>query len=406
MKVLLLAPQPFYQERGTPIAVRLAAEALADKYNAPEDRIDLLVYHEGEKIGIPGVTIHRVTGCDFIKNISPGISLKKLVCDIFFFFAALRLVWAFRRDQYHLVHAVEESVFIAVVLKFIFRIPYIYDMDSSIALQATEKWIILKPLYPILSAFEKLGIKLSQAVVPVCDTLAVLADRHGSKHTHILRDVSLKAELPNARIDLRQELGIDSKEEIILYVGNLESYQGVDLLVDGFLSVEHEIPSARLVIIGGSESHRNVLKERTKDHSAAERIHIAGPRPVTALGEYLSQADILASPRSKGNNTPMKIYSYLHSGRAILATDLPTHTQVLNTDVSLLVAANSTAIGTGLKALVVDHELRKQLGKRAFDYAEQNFTLKVFRQRLWELYTKLERALGIENKASEISRTA
>lgn len=406
MKVLLLAPQPFYQERGTPIAVRLAAEALAEKYSSPDDRIDLLVYHEGEKIGIPGVTIHRVSGCDFIKNISPGISLKKLVCDLFFFIATLKLVWSNRKDQYHLVHAVEESVFIAIIIKLIFRIPYVYDMDSSIALQATEKWRILKPVYPILSAFEKLGIKLSQAVVPVCDTLAVLADRHGSRHTHILRDVSLKADLPDAKINLREELGIDSREEIILYVGNLESYQGVDLLVDGFLAVEHEIPSTRLVIIGGSEPHRLTLQSRIKNHSAADRIHVAGPRPVSALGEYLSQADILASPRSKGNNTPMKIYSYLHSGRAILATDLPTHTQVLNSDVSLLVAAEPAAIAEGLKILVQNIDLRHQLGDRAFAYAEENFTLKVFRQRLWQLYEKLEQVLGLHAKSAEISRPA
>ncbi len=30
MKILLLAPHPFYQERGTPIAVRLLAETLAE----------------------------------------------------------------------------------------------------------------------------------------------------------------------------------------------------------------------------------------------------------------------------------------------------------------------------------------------------------------------------------------
>ncbi|MBT7065178.1 MAG: glycosyltransferase, partial [Verrucomicrobia bacterium] len=56
MKILLLAPHPFYQERGTPIAVRLLAETLA----ADGHHVDLLSYHEGDNVTIhPGVTHHR-----------------------------------------------------------------------------------------------------------------------------------------------------------------------------------------------------------------------------------------------------------------------------------------------------------------------------------------------------------
>jgi hypothetical protein len=43
LKILLVAPQPFFQERGTPIAVRLLAETLA----AEGYEVHLLVYHEG-----------------------------------------------------------------------------------------------------------------------------------------------------------------------------------------------------------------------------------------------------------------------------------------------------------------------------------------------------------------------
>ena len=53
MNVLLLAPQPFYRERGTPIAVRLLAETLCSLGHA----VDLLVYHEGEDISFPGLRL-------------------------------------------------------------------------------------------------------------------------------------------------------------------------------------------------------------------------------------------------------------------------------------------------------------------------------------------------------------
>ena len=46
---------------------------------------------------------------------------------------------------------------------------------------------------------------------------------------------------------------------------------------------------------------------------------------------------MLVSPRIRGTNTPLKIYSYLRSGKPIVATDLLTHTQVLSPEVARLV---------------------------------------------------------------------
>ena len=46
MKILLLAPHPFYQERGTPIDVHLVIRVLSERLNT---EIDLLVYNEGNR---------------------------------------------------------------------------------------------------------------------------------------------------------------------------------------------------------------------------------------------------------------------------------------------------------------------------------------------------------------------
>ena len=55
----------------------------------------------------------------------------------------------------------------------------------------------------------------------------------------------------------------------------------------------------------------------------------AGERPASEIPAYLLAADVLVSPRSRGTNTPLKIYQYLRSGKPIVATRLLTHTQVL-----------------------------------------------------------------------------
>jgi glycosyltransferase involved in cell wall biosynthesis len=240
VKILFLAPQPFYQDRGTPIAVRLALEVLA---RSEGHHVDLLCYAEGADVSIPNVALHRV-GVPGISGVGPGISLKKLICDVAFAVRACRMVWRARREPYALVHAVEESVFIALFIKWFANVPYVYDMDSSLALQVTEKWWLLKPLASVLEFFERRAVKESVAVVPVCDALAVIATRHGATEAQVLSDISLlnlEQGTPE-NVDLRAEGRIPPEDLVALYIGNLESYQGIDLLIEGFATVSARVP--------------------------------------------------------------------------------------------------------------------------------------------------------------------
>jgi hypothetical protein len=70
----------------------------------------------------------------------------------------------------------------------------------------------------------------------------------------------------------------------------------------------------------------------------------AGERPAAEIPSYLLAADLLVSPRSRGTNTPLKIYQYLRSGKAIVATRLLTHTQVLSDQTAILTAGHRRRI--------------------------------------------------------------
>ena len=96
MKVLIVAPHPFYQERGTPIAVELLIRALSER----KYKIDLLTFNEGSDVTYPGLTIHRVKPFPKIKNVRPGFSGKKLLLDILVFFKLINLMIRNRSMQY------------------------------------------------------------------------------------------------------------------------------------------------------------------------------------------------------------------------------------------------------------------------------------------------------------------
>ena len=377
MNILVLAPQPFYENRGTPIATRQLLQTLSDEGHT----LDVLTYHIGQNLSIPRCRIYRIRRIPGIRRMPAGPSLKKMICDIVMLFT---LIGMLMRRRWDVIHAVEESVFMALFVKFFFRIPYVYDMDSSLPLQLSEKYAALCLILKPLTWMEALAVRNSVGVVAVCAALEERAAQH-SPETPIVRieDTSLLQDVSGDE-DLGRALSITGPR--VMYVGNLERYQGIDLLLDAFVHVFHRVSDAHLIVIGGSAEHIKKYRKKAASFEVASRIHFVGPRPSDQLGHYLRQADILVSPRTKGNNTPMKIYSYLDSGKPVLATRLPTHTQVLDEDISLLVDPNPLSMAAGLQSLLESPELQRQLAARAQRRIQEAYTQEIMQAKLAAFY--------------------
>ncbi|MBI2441036.1 MAG: glycosyltransferase [Lentisphaerae bacterium] len=383
MKILLLAPHPFYQERGTPIAVDLLLTALSRR----GDQVDVLTFHEGAERAYPGVTLWRICRLPGIRGIPPGFSLKKLLCDFFLLVKALRMA---ARGHYQVVHAVEESVFAAMLIRFFFHTPYVYDMDSSLPRQLTEKIRMLKPFLPLLKFFEGCAIRRALAVVLVCEALAQIAQAYMPRKLCLLRDISLLAPAGSAT-PLPELAGL--KHPCFLYIGNLERYQGLDLLLESFALLRQSGLQASLVIAGGIAADiRRYQDKAAQWPELREDVRFLGPWPVARMADLFAAADVLVSPRIRGNNTPMKIYSYLHSGKPILATDLPTHTQVLTPEVALLKPTTTEAFAAGMRQLIEHPDQGRALAERAKALAEKQYTFAVFERTARGLYDWLEHA--------------
>lgn len=384
MRILLLAPHPFFQERGTPIAVRLLASELAAQGHA----VEMLCYHEGQDVDQPGVVVHRIAPPSWVRNVPPGPSWQKLICDAYMWPAAKRLA---AEGRFDLVHAVEEAAFMAHRLKKLYGLPYVYDMDSCMSAQIADKFPLAWPLAKLWERWEARTVRDSAGVVAVCQSLVEVAQGHDAAVPVCrLEDVSL-LEQPGDPPDERLDLGGPA----IMYVGNLESYQGIDLLLEAFALAAPKHPKAHLVVIGGSGKDLAKYRAQAQAMGLAERAHFLGPRPPAHLGHYLAQADILVSPRIQGENTPMKIYSYLDSGRPLLATRLATHTQVLDDEISLLVEPTAKDMARGLSELLAYPEEGRALARAAQERMASHYSLEAYRRKLHGFYQGLESALAL-----------
>jgi glycosyltransferase involved in cell wall biosynthesis len=388
VRILVLAPHPFFQARGTPLAVKTVLEFLS----ARGHQVDVLTFHEGENVEIANCRIHRIGRLPWIRHIRPGFSVKKVISDLFMFAKCLRMV---RKNRYDLIHAVEESAFIAAAMQGLTGVPYVYDMDSSLAEQMVDAYPSLHFAFRALRRCEALAVRQSLGVLTVCAALEDVAHGHApDKPIGRVEDTTLLGtgvHSDNGQpADTPLPAGVDSQSLVAMYVGNLEHYQGIGLLLDGFRHTVSRLPNAHLVIVGGLDQDIEQYRRRAQQLGILAQVHFLGPRPVASLNALLQRADVLVSPRLKGLNTPMKIYSYLDSGTAVLATRLRSHTQVLDDRIAYLVAPEPQALGDGLAHLLSDPGLRARLASHAKAYVQQEFTPEAAHRKLSTFYSMME----------------
>lgn len=387
MKVLVLATHNFYLERGTPIATDLLLRAFSEM----GFETHALVYPSGEERAYPGVTIHRCGGPKALREVGPGFSPKKLALDVWFYAAARKLVKQLKPD---VVHANEESVFMARWMKLWGGRPYVYDMDSSLAQQLVEKHGVLKVLAPVFNGMEGWAVRGAEAVAAVCPALTELAERRGGKRVLTVHDVSqMSAEDFVPTGEVREKLALGDAPGVV-YVGNLEPYQGVELLVDSMVEATCRVPEGKLVVAGGKPASIEKLRARAEAKGVGGAVHFLGRWPLAKLGSLLAEFEVVASPRVRGVNTPMKVFPYLHSGRALLATDLPTHRQSLSDAVACLAPPEPEAFGAALGELWADPGRRERLGAAGRAFIEAEHTYPAHLRRIRELYEGLSSYAG------------
>jgi len=119
MKILMIAPEPFFEPRGTPFSEYYRIQALS----ALGHEIDLVTYPIGENVEIKGLKIIRSLKPFFIKNVKTGPSKAKLILDFFLFFKVFGRVI---RKKYDYIHTHEEANIMGAFYSKIFRTPHLY----------------------------------------------------------------------------------------------------------------------------------------------------------------------------------------------------------------------------------------------------------------------------------------
>jgi len=387
--ILMIAPEPFFEPRGTPFSEYHRIRALLDLGHT----IDLVTYPFGNDVQLKGLTIIRARRPPFVRRVKIGPSAAKLFLDVTLLAAAISQA---RRGRYDAIHSHEEGAAIGVLISALQRIPHLYDMHSSLPQQlenfAFSNSAVLRWCF---SKLERLAIRRSRVTIVICPHLQdVVRAIDPDAQTVLIENAPGSGDAPTAGAgrNVRASLGLDAHAKVVLYTGTFEAYQGLDLLLAAAARIGRTRPHIRFVLAGGRPDQVARTKALAAELGAPDVI-FTGEQPSESIPQMLDAADVLVSPRSSGTNTPLKIYQYLRSGRVIVATRLLTHTQVLSDEVAILTEPTAEAFAAGILKAIDQPALAAQLGERAKQLADTRYTYSAYLQRTREACAALEAPL-------------
>lgn len=402
-RALVVAPQPFFTPRGTPFSVYYRTLVTSEE----GFDVDLLCYGRGEDIDLPNVRIYRIPEMAFLGPVKIGPSPLKLFLDVFMLFWTLFLLCTRR---YQFVHAHEESVFFLRFLKPLFGFRLIYDMHSSLPEQLRNyKFTESRIVIGIFEWLERTCLKNADAVITICPELAryaepLVPDR--SRHVLIENSIFDPVHLvrrgdggpPQAPIVLPRD------RKLVVYAGTLEAYQGIDILLGGFARAHSEAPEALLLVVGGTPEQVDHYRAKAARLGIGDQVVFTGRVAQALAKHYIGRAHVLVSPRSTGINTPLKIYEQLASGVPLVATNILSHTQVLDESVCFLCDPEPESFGRALVAAITDNEARAFVSegakRRYADVYSRPVYVAKMRRVLDMVCPERSRALCVESQAS------
>ena len=177
--------------------------------------------------------------------------------------------------------------------------------------------------------------------------------------------------IPNGLDHERYRPGTAAAErDLVVFVGRLEHYKGVDLLLDAWLHVRSVRPGARLVIVG-SGTAGDEMRARARDAGFGDTVTFAGFVSEEEKVAWMQRATVVVQP-SRKEGWGLTVLEANACGTPVVATDVPgLRDSVRHGTSGLLAAANPASLATCLLSVMSDDELRARLARGARAWSER-----------------------------------
>jgi len=172
--------------------------------------------------------------------------------------------------------------------------------------------------------------------------------------------------------------------QVVIYIGVLTEYQGIDLLLESIPLVVREFPTVKFLVIG--YPNEDLYRQKARTLGIEEWVHFTGKIPHEELPRYLALADVAVSPKISTTEANLKLLSYLAMGLPTVVFDNPVNREILGNLGIYATTGDSRSLAQALVAILQDQSRARQLGVQGRKKATSDYSWLAVAQRLRGIY--------------------
>ncbi|MFB3879852.1 MAG: glycosyltransferase family 4 protein [Armatimonadota bacterium] len=176
---------------------------------------------------------------------------------------------------------------------------------------------------------------------------------------------------------------------LVVYLGALRGYEGVDLAMEAMPRVRERFPRARLIVVGEGQAGP-MLEARARE--MGDGVALLPPVAHAEVARWYAVADVVVYPRRSTRATqlvtPLKPLEAMAMGKAVVASDVGGLLELIRDGETgrLFPAESVSALAEAIIELLADEALRTRLGERASRWAREERDWRSIVPRYQEVY--------------------
>jgi glycosyltransferase involved in cell wall biosynthesis len=383
-KVMMMAPVPFFEDRGTPMRILEISRSLQSLGN----RVTVYTYPLGRSV--PGIQIVRSPRIPWYVDLPPGPTYRKILLDGLL--AGTSLCGIASRS-YDIAHAsLHEGLAISSLMRVFKKIPLVFDAHGSLTDEmVAHNFVTKKGLeYKLWHTLESFLDRQADAIIassPVnVERIITVMGVDRRKVFLVGEGVDTERFRPKYYVsDLKEKLGIPQSRKVVVYLGLLSRGQGTCCLMRAIPHVLSHYDNVHFLVMGYPNSERYARMARAL--GILERVTFTGKINYNDAPQYLCLGDIAVAPKislqSEGNG---KVYNYMASGLPTVAFDHPVNRYILGECGIYAKMADEISLAQCLVKLLGDEKFAGTLASQVRERAVKTHTWASVAKRVMEIY--------------------
>lgn len=320
----MVAPTPYFSDRGC--HVRIYEEAKALRQMGSDVRI--VTYHLGRDLG--QIPTYRTCRIPWYKKVEAGPSWHKPYLDVLLLLRALRVTKEFSPD---LIHAhLHEGALVGFLLKKWLRVPLLFDYQGSLTAEISAHRFTKKGslIHRAFATLERSINNMADLIITSSSQSAVALVNDWHMPAQRVQAVIDGVDTDNFRLqskaDCRKELKLPQDIPIVGFLGLLNEYQGIDILLDAAAKLKSQNIRLHILVMGFPEKH---YMKKAAESGLDSMIRFTGRIDYSMAPQYLSACDVAVSPKISLSEANGKLFNYMACGLPTVVFDTPINREIL-----------------------------------------------------------------------------